>query len=115
MQHRPPRPTQHRPAQERIVVDNLCYAYNGVVALHDVSLRAYAGSICALVGMNGAGKSTLFKALMGFVRPSRGTIAINGVPLREALRQQAVALRWAAQAGLRGPRPGPGGLGDAAR
>ena len=91
MQHRQPRPPQHRPAQERIVVDNLCYAYNGVVALHDVSLRAYAGSICALVGMNGAGKSTLFKALMGFVRPSRGTIAINGVPLREALRQQAVA------------------------
>lgn len=91
MQHRPPRSTQHRPAQERIVVDNLCYAYNGVVALHDVSLRAYAGSICALVGMNGAGKSTLFKALMGFVRPSRGTVAINGVPLREALRQQAVA------------------------
>jgi manganese transport system ATP-binding protein len=78
-------------AAERIVVDNLCVDYHGVVALHDASLRVRAGSICGLVGMNGAGKSTLFKALMGFVRPSRGAITINGRPLPEALRSQAVA------------------------
>jgi manganese transport system ATP-binding protein len=56
-----------------------------------VSLQVQAGSICGLVGMNGAGKSTLFRALMGFVRPSRGTIRIDGRPLREARRRQAVA------------------------
>ncbi|MEB3323141.1 MAG: metal ABC transporter ATP-binding protein [Synechococcaceae cyanobacterium] len=78
-------------AAERIVVDNLCVDYHGVVALHDASLRVRAGSICGLVGMNGAGKSTLFRALMGFVRPSRGTITINGRPQNEALRSQAVA------------------------
>ncbi|MCP9916232.1 metal ABC transporter ATP-binding protein [Cyanobium sp. ATX 6F1] len=76
---------------DRIVVQGLCVAYHGVVALHDASLRVSAGTICGLVGMNGAGKSTLFKALMGFVRPSRGQISINGWPLDRALRQQAVA------------------------
>jgi manganese transport system ATP-binding protein len=84
-------PGEFASATERIAVDNLCVDYHGVVALHEASLRVRAGSICGLVGMNGAGKSTLFKALMGFVRPSRGSIAINGIPLREALRRQAVA------------------------
>ncbi len=62
-----------------------------MVAVHDASLHLDAGTICGLVGTNGAGKSTLFKALMGFVRPSAGTIRINGQPLRQARRSQAVA------------------------
>ncbi len=76
---------------ERISVRHLCVDYHGVVAVHDASLHLDAGSICALVGMNGAGKSTLFKALMGFVRPSAGSIAINGLPLGQARRTRAVA------------------------
>ena len=79
------------PRAERIYVSHLCVSYHGAVALHEVSLRVNAGSICGLVGTNGAGKSTLFKALMGFVRPSQGEIRINGLPLRQALRRQAVA------------------------
>jgi manganese transport system ATP-binding protein len=78
-------------SSERIRVDHLSVSYHGTVALHDVSLTVHAGSICGLVGTNGAGKSTLFKALMGFVRPAGGEIRINGLPLREALRRQAVA------------------------
>lgn len=76
---------------ERISVRNLCVDYHGVVAVHDASLHLNAGTICALVGMNGAGKSTLFKALMGFVRPSAGTIRIDGQSLRQARRSRAVA------------------------
>ena len=60
----------------RIEADQVCVDYNGRVALYDASLHLPAGSICGLVGMNGAGKSTLFKALTGFVRPSRGRIRI---------------------------------------
>ena len=41
--------------------------------------------------MNGAGKSTLFKALTGFVRPSRGRIRINGQRIGMAQRHQMVA------------------------
>jgi manganese transport system ATP-binding protein len=75
----------------RIEVEQLCVDYNGLVALYDASLNLPAGCICGLVGMNGAGKSTLFKALTGFVRPSRGRIRINGVPVLQAQRDQAVA------------------------
>ena len=80
-----------RDGNDRISVRHLCVDYHGVVAVHDASLHLDAGSICALVGMNGAGKSTLFKALMGFVRPSSGSIAINGLPLSQARRARAVA------------------------
>lgn len=75
----------------RIQADQLCVDYNGTVALYDASLHLPAGCICGLVGMNGAGKSTFFKALTGFVRPSRGRIRINGSSVAEAQRHQAVA------------------------
>ena len=75
----------------RIEADQLCVDYSGTVALYDASLRLPEGCICGLVGMNGAGKSTLFKALTGFVRPSRGRIRINGATVAQAQRQQAVA------------------------
>ena len=75
----------------RIEADQLCVDYNGTVALYDASLTLPEGCICGLVGMNGAGKSTLFKALTGFVRPSRGRIRINGTTVKQAQRQQVVA------------------------
>ena len=63
----------------------------GQQALQNASLSLQGGTICALVGMNGSGKSTLFKAIMGFVRPQSGRVAINGQPIAAALRQQLVA------------------------
>ena len=75
----------------RIEAEDVCVDYNGTVALYDASLALPSGSICGLIGMNGAGKSTFFKALMGFVRPSRGLIRINGEELYRAQRNQAVA------------------------
>ena len=75
----------------RIAAEQLCVDYNGSVALYDASLTLPAGCICGMVGMNGAGKSTLFKALTGFVRPSRGRIRINGLKVAEAQHEQAVA------------------------
>ena len=75
----------------RIEADQVCVDYNGTVALYDASLNLKAGSICGLVGMNGAGKSTFFKALMGFVRPSRGKIRLNGLRVDQAQKDQTVA------------------------
>ncbi len=64
---------------------------NGHTALRDASFRLDGGTICALVGVNGSGKSTLFKALMGFVAPTRGAVTINGKPVRAAQKQSWVA------------------------
>lgn len=75
-----------------IVTEELSVVYpNGHEALRDVSFTLKAGSICGLVGVNGSGKSSLFKAIMGLVRPSRGSVFIAGLPVAEALRRQMVA------------------------
>jgi manganese/iron transport system ATP-binding protein len=64
---------------------------SGVTALKDASFDLGPGTICGLVGVNGSGKSTLFKAIMGFVAPSRGEVLIAGMPAREALQRGTVA------------------------
>lgn len=75
-----------------IAVQNLTVRYNnGHTALEDATFTLAAGTICALVGVNGSGKSTLFKALMGFVRPSEGTVAIGGMRVADAIRQKMIA------------------------
>lgn len=79
-------------AELEVVVDAVTVAYpNGHVALREASFRLEGGSICALVGVNGSGKSTLFKAIMGLLRPSSGSVKIAGRPVRTALKQNLVA------------------------
>lgn len=76
----------------RLEVHDLDVAYaTGVLAMEDASFILEGGTICALAGPNGAGKSTLFKAIMGVLAPRRGTIAINSLPVREALRKKLLA------------------------
>ena len=60
-------------------VKNVTVSYrNGHRALWNASFEIPYSTITALVGVNGAGKSTLFKAIMGFLPISGGTINING-------------------------------------
>jgi ABC-type multidrug transport system fused ATPase/permease subunit len=49
--------------------------------LADVSVHFRAGEVTAIVGANGSGKTTLAFLLMGFLRPQRGEIFIDGHPL----------------------------------
>lgn len=75
-----------------LAVENVTVTYNsGTVAVRDASFHLRAGSICALVGVNGSGKSTLFKTIMGFLRPSRGTVRIGGETIRSAQKRNWVA------------------------
>jgi simple sugar transport system ATP-binding protein len=60
---------------------NISKAFGPTTALIDVSLRAYAGRILALLGDNGAGKSTLIKILCGVFRPDRGELRFRGAPV----------------------------------
>src|SRR5512141_2305496 len=55
--------------------------YKGVQALTDLTLDVPAGSIYGFLGPNGAGKSTTIKLLAGLTRPTRGTAAVDGIPI----------------------------------
>jgi ATP-binding cassette subfamily C protein CydD/ATP-binding cassette subfamily C protein CydCD len=48
----------------------------GPTVLHDVDLELAPGTYAAVVGPSGAGKSTLVAALLGFVAPRRGAVAV---------------------------------------
>jgi branched-chain amino acid transport system ATP-binding protein len=52
--------------------------FRGFTAVDGVDLAVAEGSVHALVGPNGAGKTTLFNMLTGFLRPSAGTIDLDG-------------------------------------
>ena len=61
-----------------------------VVALDGLTLKIEEGSIFGFVGPNGAGKSTTIKALVGLIRPTRGSARIFGQPIGEAASRQAL-------------------------
>ena len=46
--------------------------------LHGVSLKVRRGEVVGLLGRNGVGKSTTLKTIMGLVRPSAGTVELEG-------------------------------------
>jgi len=56
-------------------------SFDGVRALHGVSLELRAGEVHAIVGENGAGKSTLTKIITGAIRADAGSIAVCGRPI----------------------------------
>ena len=77
-------------------VDNLEAGYGAVRALHGVSLRVRQGETVALLGTNGNGKSTLMKCIMGWLRPTRGSVTLEGdggrIDLTGKPPQEVVAL-----------------------
>ena len=52
--------------------------FGGLVAVNAVDLALYVGELHAVIGPNGAGKSTLTNLLSGELRPSAGTLTLQG-------------------------------------
>jgi monosaccharide-transporting ATPase len=61
-----------------LAVTSASKRFTGVMALEDVSIDLYGGSVHALVGENGAGKSTLIKLMTGVYQLDTGTIRLRG-------------------------------------
>jgi branched-chain amino acid transport system ATP-binding protein len=64
-----------------LAVQGLDAGYGKLAILHDVSLGVEAGEIVTVVGSNGAGKTTLLRALNGLIRPTAGTVTLDGVDI----------------------------------
>lgn len=72
-------------ARAKLRLHHVTYQYPTTSAgVEDVSLTVNGPGITAVVGSNGAGKSTLAKVLSGLLRPSRGTVHIDGVEIASA-------------------------------
>ena len=53
-------------------------SFEGVHALHDVTLELHRHEVVGLIGPNGAGKSTLVNVMSGFDFPTAGTVELEG-------------------------------------
>ncbi|WP_029057916.1 ABC transporter ATP-binding protein [Stappia stellulata] len=62
-------------------VRDLMAGYGDIPVLRGISLHAKPGEILLIGGENGAGKSTLMRAIAGFIKPSQGTVLLDGRPL----------------------------------
>lgn len=56
----------------------LSKSFGGLAAVRDVSIELRRGELHALIGPNGAGKSTLVNLLSGELKPTSGTITLDG-------------------------------------
>lgn len=63
-------------------VNNLWMQYGHQTVLERLNLQIEEGQFCTLVGASGCGKSTFLRLLLGQERPTRGTILLEGKPLR---------------------------------
>jgi ABC-2 type transport system ATP-binding protein len=63
----------------------------GVLAVDDISLDVAAGEVLGIAGPNGAGKSTLLALLLGFLRPTRGALTIDGLAPRAYVERHGVS------------------------
>ncbi|MGJ6965490.1 ATP-binding cassette domain-containing protein [Streptosporangium sp. G11] len=53
-----------------------------LTAVDDVSLDLAPGEVVSLIGESGSGKTTLGKTVLGLLRPTKGTITLDGAPAR---------------------------------
>ncbi len=61
-----------------VATDRLCFRFNGIEILKDITFTLKQGEFLGIVGPNGSGKTTLIKLLLGLLTPTRGRIALFG-------------------------------------
>lgn len=70
-----------QPTPPRLTLRGITKQYPGCLANDDIHIDIEASEIHALLGENGAGKSTLMKVIYGLVKPDRGEVLWDGLPL----------------------------------
>ena len=84
-----------------ISVQKISKTYGSLIAVSDVSVNLKAGKILGIVGSDGAGKSTLLRMIATMIRPTRGTILVEGLDtVRQANRVKGLIVYMPQRFGL---------------
>ena len=59
-------------------IQNLFFKYKKKLVLKDITLSLNKGEILSVIGINGSGKTTLLKCIVNIIKPTRGSVLING-------------------------------------
>ena len=62
-----------------ISIESLTMLYKNDKGVKDINISLEDGEVKALLGPNGSGKSTTMRSFMGFLKPSEGTLSVNGI------------------------------------
>lgn len=71
--------------QPLVDIAHLDFAYASQLVLRQIDLHIEPGSILGLIGPNGGGKTTLVKLLLGLLKPTRGSIVVDGLTPQQAV------------------------------
>lgn len=74
-----------------LTVTNLYAGYEGAEVLHSVSLHVDEGEAVVILGPNGHGKTTLLRAISGLIRPTAGTVELDGKVISNLRADEVVA------------------------
>lgn len=75
-------------------IENLSFSYSENEVLKNINFLAEYGQFLSVLGPNGVGKSTLFRCMLGLLRPTSGSISVDGTPISdmsEALLAKRIA------------------------
>ena len=93
------RKDHHVPAlQGRIEFQNISYAYNDTLILHNINLTVKPGEKVGIIGPSGGGKSTLLKLIPLFIEPTQGRVLLDNIDAQTvSLKELRQHVAWISQ------------------
>ena len=70
-----------------VEVNNISKSFESFLAVNNINFSLEKGEVLGFLGPNGAGKTTTMRILTGFLKPSSGSIKINGLDLFKNLKK----------------------------
>ena len=78
----------------RLRADSVTVGYDAEPVVRDLSLAIPDGQVTTIIGPNGCGKSTLLRTLARLLKPTSGTVMLDGEPI-DAIPTREIAKRMA--------------------
>ena len=82
-----------------LICNNICYSIKNKLILSNASVNIKGNNFFTILGPNGCGKTTLLKTIYRVLKPSSGTILLNGnniehISLKASAKELAVVAQF---------------------